>query len=89
MTHELPAQLGPGYAACTTEAELFAKFCEWLRAGSSEVLTRAQAAELAGFRDASAFHRWARRNRVTPASRGRWSRSQIKLALEREGRRRA
>ena len=56
---------------------------------ASEVLGRSEAATLAGFRDASAFHRWARRNRIKPAHRGRYSRSQINLALSREGRLRA
>jgi hypothetical protein len=55
----------------------------------SEVLTRSEAMAYAKRQSHAAFSVWCAANHVRPVSRGRYSRSQLDLALQREARRRA
>ncbi len=58
-------------------------------AAPSEILTRTEAMAHAKSRSHAAFCVWCAANKVKPATRGRYSRTQLDLALQREGRRRA
>ncbi len=55
----------------------------------TEVLTRAEAMSYTKRRSHAAFSVWCRANNVRAASRGRYSRTLLDLALQRESRRRA
>lgn len=57
--------------------------------GSGEMLTAAEARAYVKRRSTSAFGRWCHEWGVRPYRRGRYSRSQLDLALGREARRRA
>lgn len=55
----------------------------------SEILTRTEAMAHTKRRSHAAFCVWCAANKVKPASRGRYSRTQLDMALQREARRRA
>lgn len=55
----------------------------------SEILTRTEAMAHTKRRSHAAFGVWCAANGVKPATRGRYSRTQIDMAMQREGRKRA
>lgn len=58
-------------------------------AAPSEILTRAEAMAHTKRRSHAGFCVWCAANNVRPATRGRYSRTQLDMALQREARRRA
>jgi hypothetical protein len=55
----------------------------------SEILTRTEAMAHAKHKSHAAFCVWCAANKIKPATRGRYSRTQLDMALQREARKRA